>query len=320
MVSYSIRVLNISKQVKKPDVIIGSSVHPFAVMSAWWLARRYKARFIFEVRDLWPQTPVEMGTIKPNSIEARLLYGWEKFMYKKTERIVVLMPNASKYIGNLGINEEKITWIPNGVNLSYFDKNDDDWESDILKTIKKNGNLFKVIYAGAHGPANGLDVVIEAAEILEKEDKDIHFFMVGDGVDKKRLMQKAEEMGMTNITFLGEVEKLQIPMVLKSSDVLLHCLKKLNVFKYGISPNKLNDYMASSKPIIMSANTSNNIIKEANAGLTVEPENPQELAKAIIKIKKMVPEERKKFGENGRKYIEEYYNIKKLADKLESIL
>jgi glycosyltransferase involved in cell wall biosynthesis len=313
--------LGIAKNVNKPDVIIGSSVHPFAVIAAWWLARRYKARFIFEVRDLWPQTPVDMGIMKPNSVMAKFLYIWEKFMYKKAEKIITLLPNAKDYITKLGIDLDKIVCIPNGVNLKNYDNYLENIEvPEIDSFIKKNDKKFKIIYAGAHGPANGLDVVINAAEILEKEDPDVHFLMAGDGVDKNRIIENAKKIKITNITFLDSVKKSQVPIVLKSADLLLHCLKDLNVFKHGISPNKLNDYMASAKPIIMSVKASNDIVEEANAGLTVEPENPKALVEAIIKIKNMTPEERKEMGENGRRYVEKFHSIKVLADKLEAII
>jgi len=318
MLSYSVRILGISKKIEKPDVIIGSSVHPFAVVAAWWLAKIYKARFIFEVRDLWPQTPVDMGILKPNSIMANLLYSWEKFMYRRAEKIIILLPNAKDYITNLGIDSEKIIWIPNGVSLNHFDNyKENDEIPEIYNVFKKNKKKFKIIYAGAHGPANGLDVIIDTAKIIEKKFSDIHFFMVGNGVDKKRLIEKAKKMNINNISFLDVVKKSQVPIILESADLLLHCLRDLDLFKYGISPNKLSDYMASAKPIIMSVNTKEDILKKANAGLTVEAENPKALAEAIIKIKEMNPEERKRLGENGRKYVEKYYNIKLLANKLE---
>jgi len=121
MLSYGFSLLRYNKNFKKPDVIIGSSMHPIAPLAGWWLAKRYRARFIFEVRDLWPQTAVDMGAMKRNGVMARLLYAWEKFMYQKAEKIIVLLPNAGEYITGRGIRPEKIVWIPNGVDLKRFD-------------------------------------------------------------------------------------------------------------------------------------------------------------------------------------------------------
>lgn len=322
MISYGIRVLSVCRGIEKPDVIIGSSVHPFAVLAAWWLARRYKTRFIFEVRDLWPQTAVEMGAIKTTGIPARILYAWEKFMYKKAEKIIVLMPNAKDYIEKCGIDPQKIVWIPNGVDIEQFDKNNRfDLASEAAKAFKKYKNKFKVVYTGAHGPANGLETVIEAAYLLAKKSTNIQFFLIGDGPEKKKLIKKVQEKNIDNITFLDPVPKSQVAGVLYQSDLLLHCLKKLEVLKYGMSPNKIYDYLSSRKPIIMSVQAfKNNIVQEAKAGITVEPENPEALAKGIVKIQEMALEERQKLGANGRAYVEKYHNTRVLANILEKIL
>ena len=321
MISYGVRVISVCRAIEKPDVIIGSSVHPFAVLAAWWLARRYKTRFIFEVRDLWPQTAVEMGAIKTTGIPAKILYAWEKFMYKKAEKIIVLLPNAKEYIVKRGIDPKKIVWIPNGVDLEQFNKNNRlDLSSEAAKAFAKFKDKFKVVYTGAHGSTNGLETIIDAAYLLFKKSANIHFFLIGDGPEKKKLIKNVQEKVIDNITFLDPVPKLQIPRILSQSDLLLHCLKKLDIFKSGISPNKLYDYLASGKPIIMSAEAANNIVQDAKAGITVEPENPEALAKGIVKIQEMAPEERQKLGANGRAYVEKYHNTRALADILEKIL
>lgn len=321
MISYGVRVVSVCRGIEKPDVIIGSSVHPFAVLAAWWLARRYKTRFIFEVRDLWPQTAVEMGVIKATGIPAKILYAWEKFMYKKAEKIIVLLPNAKDYIENLGIDPQKIVWIPNGVDLEQFDKSVYiNPCSEAAKVFEKYKNKFKVVYTGAHGPANGLETVIEAAYFLFKKSVDVHFFLIGDGPEKKKLIKKAQERAVDNITFLDPVPKSQVPAILQQSDLLMFCLRNLDIYKYGISLNKMYDYFASGKPVIMSGDAINNIIQEAKAGITVEPENPEALAKGIVKILQKAPEERQKLGAKGRAYVEKYHNTRVLTDILEKIL
>lgn len=321
MISYGFRVISTCSGIEKPEVIIGSSVHPFAVLAAWWLARRYKARFIFEVRDLWPQTAVEMRTIKAAGIPAKILYAWEKFMYKKAEKVIVLLPNAKEYIEKCGIDPQKIVWIPNGVDLVQFDKNKRlDLSSEVTKAFSKFKDKFKIVYTGAHGPANGLETVIDAAYLLFKKSANIHFFLIGDGSEKKKLIKKAQKKAVDNITFLDPVPKSQVPVILHQSDLLMFCLRDLDIYKYGISINKMYDYFASEKPVIMSGDTVNNIIQEAKACITIEPENPEELAKGIVKIQEMSPEERQKLGANGRAYVEKYHSTKVLGDILEKIL
>ena len=285
MISYGVRVLSVCRGIEKPDVIIGSSVHPFAVLVAWWLARRYKVRFIFEVRDLWPQTAVEMEAIKATGIPAKILYAWEKFMYKKAEKIIVLLPNAKEYIEKRGIDPQKIVWIPNGVDLEEFDKSVHvDLSSKAAKVFEKYKDKFKVVYTGAHGSANGLDTVIDTAYLLFKKSANVHFFLIGDGPEKKKLIKKAQKRAVDNITFLDPVPKYQVPAILQWSDLLMFCLRNLDIYKYGISLNKMYDYFASGKPVIMSGDAIDNIIQEAKAGITVEPENPEALARGILKI------------------------------------
>ena len=321
MFSYLTKILKVAHKFPKPNIIVGSSVHPLAVVAAWWLARRYKARFIFEVRDIWPQTPIDMKIINTNSNTANLLYGWEKFMYQKADKIITLLPNAKEYIINKGIASEKIVWIPNGVNLEQFDNPKQlDSDSTLFQLLRKNKDNYKIIYTGAHGPANGLSVIIDTAKILQKNHDDIQFFLIGNGVEKEKLQHDSKKQNLKNIHFFSSIPKEQIPDLLRYASLLLHCFAPIDVFKYGISPNKIYDYLASSKPIIMSVETTNNIVQDAEAGIVVEPGNPETLAKGILKIKEMSEEERRRLGANGRAYVEKYHNTRVLADILEKIL
>jgi len=321
MLSYGWRVLRCSRGLSKPDAVIGSSMHPFAALAGWWLARRHKARFVFEVRDLWPQTAVDMGAIKESSLPAKLLYGWEKFLYKRAEKIIVLLPYAKEYIVGKGIDPEKIFWLPNGVNLDGFDHPSPlDPRSEVGKAFEEYNDKFKVIYSGAHGQANGLEVIVQAGSIIQDGGLGIHFFFIGDGPEKNNLIQKANEIGLSNVSFLPPVSKAQVPNLLARADLLVHTIKKVDVLRYGMSPNKMYDYLASAKPIVTSIEARNNPVIEANAGIAVEPENPKALAEAIIEIYNMPEKKRKELGMNGRRYIEQYHSTKILAQKLEALL
>ena len=165
-----------------------------------------------------------------------------------------------------------------------------------------------------------MDTVIDTACLLFDKSSNIHFFLIGDGTEKKKLIKKAQERAIDNITFIDPVSKFQVPSILQQSDLLIFCLRNLRIYKYGISLNKMYDYFASRKPVVMSGDASNNIIQEAKAGITVEPENSDALAKGILKIENMTLEERRKLGTNGRAYVEKYYNTRVLADILEKIL
>lgn len=187
MFSYGLGVLGAARDLKGPDAVIGSSLHPVAALAGWWLARRHKARFIFEVRDLWPQTAIGMGAMEGTSLMARLLYAWEKFLCDRAEKIVVLMPGARQYFESRGVDPRKIHWIPNGVDLErYCDMAPLAPSTEGAQAFQKHKDKFKVIYAGAHGSANGLDVAIEAAAMLKERDANIHFIFIGDGPEKRK--------------------------------------------------------------------------------------------------------------------------------------
>ncbi|MDK2897342.1 MAG: hypothetical protein PWP04_1462 [Candidatus Atribacteria bacterium] len=321
MLSYGWRVLRCSRGLTKPDVVIGSSMHPFAALAGWWLARRHKARFIFEVRDLWPQTAVDMGAMKKNSLPVKLLYAWEKFMYHKAEKIIVLLPYAKDYVASRGISSEKVFWLPNGVNLERFDHPVPlEPGSEVAEVFEQYHDKFKVVYTGAHGVPNGLDVIVEAAKLIQEKSENIHFILIGEGTEKSRLKEKAQSFGLMNITFCEPIPKQAVPSVLLAADCLVYSIPAFDIYRFGVSLNKSFDYLASAKPVVMAGNPQNNIVEEAKAGIVVEPENPEALADAIIKIYELPEEKRIELGKNGRRYVEQFYNIKTLAENLESLL
>jgi glycosyltransferase involved in cell wall biosynthesis len=319
MISYMWRVYwlgkkisRINKEIKKPNIIIGSSVHLLAVLSAYWLSKKYKAKFMMEVRDLWPQTLVDMGKFEEGNPLIKILRFLEKFLYQKAQKIIILFPFGTEYITPLGVNKEKIVWISNGVNISNF---------RIINKKKNNNNSFKIMYIGAHGLANALGVILDAAHIIQdKEYEKIRFVLVGDGNEKKKLIEYKEKLKLKNIEFCESVAKGKIYDTLNEADVLIFNLRKVEVFKYGISPNKLSDYMAAGKPIIFSVNAVNNPIEDAECGISVPSENPEKMAEAIIRLYKMTPEERGIMGKRGREYVEKYHSIPVLVDKLEKVI
>lgn len=314
MLSYSFRAYKIGKSLdfERPDIIIGSSVHLFAVFTAYLLSKRYKVPFIMEVRDLWPQTLIDFGVSKwhPFVIILGIL---ERFLYEKATKIITLLPKAHEYIEHLGIPKEKIVWIPNGVNIERFNKIKD-------LEFNKNKKFFLVGYVGAIGKANNLDIAIKSAEILKDKLPNIKFIFVGDGPEKERLINIVKNRKLDNVAFMDTIPKNSIFNIIQKIDILLFNLSNSPVFKYGISSNKLFDYLASGKPIIFSSNSINNPVEEAKAGITVSPDDPEELANAIIKLYTMPEEERRKMGENGREYVKKYHSIPVLVDKLEEVI
>ncbi len=308
MLSYTRKALKIipTLDLSKPDIIIGSSVHLFAVYAAYKLSRKYKIPFVMEVRDLWPQTLIDMGISKrhPFIIILGIL---ERFLYRKADKIISNLPYAYEYISDYA-PPQKFEWISNGVdlrNISYKEKSE--------------SSPFVVSYTGAMGVANNLGVLVEAADKL-KEDKNIIFRIIGDGVEKQKLKEMVQAKGLENITIEDPVAKSQIPDILAVSDILYFNLKDSPVFRYGISSNKLFDYMAAGRVVIFSTNAANNPIKEANGGFTIAPDEVDELVATIKQIISMTHEQRTQMGRRNREYCEKFYSTKVLVDKLEKVL
>jgi len=306
------RLPKLSTEIEKPDVIIGSSVHLLAVLAAYWVAKYYRARFIMEVRDLWPQTIIDMGKMSERNPVIKALQFLERFLYRKANRIITLLPLAHEYITSCGIPREKIVWIPNGVDLSRFEGVESPGSSD---------HEFKVMYLGAHGENDALDVLIQAAKIVQDRGfSDIGFVLVGDGPEKARLIELTKELGLSNVEFRDPVQKTQVPRILGEANAMVLLLYDLSLYRYGISANKVFDYLAAGKPLILSGDPVNNPVEEAGCGLTVPPRNPQALADAIIKLSKTPSEKREAMGRRGREYVEKYHAIPVLAEKLEKML
>lgn len=315
MLAYTWAVLQRSTTAKlpRPDVVIGSSVHPFAAVAGALLARRYKVPFIFEVRDLWPQTLVDMGRLQEDSFMTWALRKLELWLYRRAARTVVLLPRAWEYITPLGIPKERVVWIPNGVDLSLFPR------STVADTAKDH---FTLMYFGAHGQANGLDNVLHAMKHVQEQSngRNIHLRMIGDGPLKPSLVAQASEMGLTNVSFEPPVAKTQIPALANQADAFVFNLIDAPVFKYGISSNKLFDFMAAERPVVFSCDSTNNPINDAQSGLTVEPGQPQKLANAISEIAASPLTERQRMGRAGREYVEQNHGFEQLAGRLAAVL
>ncbi|MDI9636801.1 glycosyltransferase family 4 protein [Kamptonema cortianum] len=295
------------QEVPHPDVILGSSPHLFAPFQAQKLARRLRVPFVLEIRDVWPQTLVDLGNFSESSLPIRVLAWMERRLYRSADHIVSLLPGAPDHCVSLGAKRERTTWIPNGVDLSLIPS-----ESPL-----PTNEQFTITFAGAHGLANGLDTVLDAARLVESEK--ILFRLIGDGPEKNRLVQRKEDEGIKNVEFLDAVPKSRIYSWLSQSDAFVMLLKASDVFRWGVSPNKLFDYMASQRPVIFAVNSSNSPVEEAQCGIRIEPDNPDALAKAARQLKDLSPNERLEMGQRGRDYVVNNHGFEGLTDRLENV-
>jgi len=294
--------------LRPPDTIVGSSVHLFAVYGAYRLSQKYRTPFVMEVRDIWPQTLIDLGISKYHPFV--LLLGWlEPFLYRKADAIITLLPKADQHIKAFGIEAQKIHWISNGVDLTPFEKRSPSHHLDPSK--------FNLLYTGTIGLANNLEPLIKAARHL-KESPTLHITLVGNGPKLEILKQQAADLD--NITFLPPVPKTEIPALLLEADAFFLALKDIPLYRFGMSMNKLFDYMAAAKPIIFATNIEENPVVIAQAGIQTSPDNVDDIVKAIRTLYNATKETQKTMGDNGLRYVSQHFSIPVIATQFESAL
>ncbi len=301
----------------KPDVVIASSTYPSDNYVAKKIAKLSGASYIYEVHDLWPLSPMELGGMSKFHPFIIAMQHAENFAYKNADAVVSMLPKTQEHMKTHGFDLKKWYYIPNGVIL-------DEWENkkslntqtkEEINNIKQRYNTV-IGYTGTFGVANALESFILSAEI----SKNIGFIIIGKGPEKDNLIKLTKENNIDNVFILGVINKQEIPELLNLFDFLYIGLQYKSLFRFGISPNKLIDYMMAGKPIIQAINAGNDIVKEANAGISIEPENPQAIADAILKLQNTPKKDLEMMGKNGRNFVLKHHNYKILAKKFIDII
>ncbi|MEU6687234.1 glycosyltransferase family 4 protein [Streptomyces sp. NPDC046832] len=327
MATYAARAASTQRGLDRPDVIVGSSVHLAAVLAAWLAARGRRARFVMEVRDLWPQTLIDMGTLRAKGLPARVLRLVESFCCRRASALICLLPGAAGYLEGRGVPANKIHYVPNGIadfprpaQPGQPDAPDvadpGDQAADLIDRIRrmrKDGCLVAG-YVGSHGPANGVATIVAAAAHLRAAGHArVAVVMVGDGPEKAACQRLAHQHGLDNVLFWPPVPKQAVPAVLAELDVTLFCLRDVAVFKYGLSSNKLFDYLASGKPVLFASNAPGGPVRESGGGVCVPAESPADMAGALARLALMSQTERERMGERGRRWVYRHHGMTALA-------
>ncbi|MEO7665071.1 MAG: glycosyltransferase family 4 protein [Candidatus Limnocylindrales bacterium] len=320
MLSYLAVVMLVATRARpRPDVIIGSTVHPFAALAAWVLARRFRAKFFFEIRDLWPQSLIDMGAWSAGNPAVRLLQSLEAFLVARADGVISLLPGIEPYLAAHNEQPRTLAYVPNGVRLGQ-PEDTQRLPAAAASVLDRFGDVFVVGYTGAHGVNNGLDAVLEAAARLEEEGAGVAFILVGDGPEKARLENEARRLGLERIEFLDPVPKAVIPSLLRRFDAGLMTVLPLPVHQYGVSFNKVFDYMASGLPIVFACATPFDPVAEARAGLSVTPGDAGQLAGAILELAGATASSREAMGRRGQAYVASHHDIARLAERLDALL
>jgi glycosyltransferase involved in cell wall biosynthesis len=313
-VSYMIAVILAAPFIRSADVVISTSPQFFNGLAGYFVSRIKRARWILEIRDLWPESILAVGAIRNKAI-IRFLEYLEIFAYRKADRIVPVTDAFRLYMIGKGIDPGKIEVIKNGVDLGFYQVRSKD--AGLLHELSIEGK-FVASYFGTHGMAHHLETVLEAAELLSNRD-DIVFLLVGEGAERMRLQGMLATMKLTNVIMLGQHAKDRMPDLWSISDASLVLLKKSDLFKTVI-PSKIFESMAMQKPVILGVEgESQELLAAANTGLVIQPENSRELASAVRKLADN--QELCRFmGNNGRDYVARNFDRKILARRYSTLI
>ncbi len=301
-----------------PDLVIASSTYTWDNWPAAYYARKHGARYVYELHDVWPLTPMELGGMSPRHPFIWTLQKAEDFACRKADKVVSLLPAALRHLAEHGMTPDRFSYIPNGiVKEEWLDSQEVPEEHEkAIQALRQSGNRL-VGYVGGHGLSNALEVLVAAGADVEM--KNVFIVCVGNGSEKERYMEKALAM-KSRVLFLPPVPKRSIPKLLELFDMLFIGWAQSPLYRFGISPNKLFEYMMSGIPIVHAVDAANDPVKESGCGLSVPPQDVDALCAGIRHLADLSSADRCIMGERGRRYVETYHRVDVLAAQfLESV-
>lgn len=286
-----------------PDVVIASSTYPMDIWVARRVAHRAGARLVYEVHDLWPLSPLELSGMSRWHPFALLCQWAEDTAYRDADVVVSMLPKVHAHMASRGLDLRKLHIVPNGITL-------DEWQDDpeplapgprgAIEVARAAGATI-VGYAGSHGLPNALDTLLDAAALLR--DEPFHFVLVGDGHERPRLLERVRAEGLEQVSMLPPIPKAQIPAFLGAIDIAYIGWQRVPIYRFGIAPNKLMDYMMAGCVVLHSVEAGNDPVAEAGCGLTVPPESPQAVADGLRRLAAVPADERQAMGQRGREHV-----------------
>jgi glycosyltransferase involved in cell wall biosynthesis len=331
-----------------PDVVIASSTYPMDV----WVARKVarlanklrpspsgtpaipqgdpaafgsgpaggRTKLVYEVHDLWPLSPIELSGMSPWHPFALLCQKAENDAYRDADRVVSMLPKVQQHMAAHGLDLSKLHIVPNGITLEEWDESQaPGLRSDIAAHIASQRASGKLVvgYAGSHGLPNALDVLLDAAKLLQAQggadQPPLHIVMVGGGHEKARLAARVRAEGIAEVAMFDAIPKAQIPALLAAFDIAYIGWQRTPIYRFGIAPNKLMDYMMARRPVLHSVAAGTAPVAAAGAGLTVPPEDAQAVARGLRQLAALSPEERAAMGERGRAFVLAHHTYPVLA-------
>lgn len=302
----------------RPDIVIASSTYPMDI----WVAHRIvklarqqglDCRLVFEVHDLWPLSPIELGGMSSAHPFIRLCQTAENYAYRHADVVVSMLPKVAGHMQDHGLDLRKLHIVPNGITLDEWQGNPPPLREDVAQHMRacKQAGLQLVGYAGSHGTPNALDVMLQAAALLR--DAPLAFVLVGDGHEKAALQAQAQQLGLQNVAFFDPIPKAQIPSFLAVTDIAYIGWQRVSIYRFGIAPNKLMDYMMARCVVLHSVEAGNDPVAEAGCGITVPPADPAAIADGLRQLAALDAGARARMGDAGRQFVLEHHTYPVLA-------
>lgn len=290
-------------RIKNVDIVWGTSPPIFQSLTAFVVARIKGARYLLEIRDLWPDFAVAVGVLK-NKFLISLSQWLENFLYRHADQVIVNSPGYIQHVENRGAR--RVSLIPNGADESFFSS---DGSLELRRSFAWQ-DKFVILYAGAHGMSNDLRTVLRAAKLLESQDN-ILFAFLGDGKEKQHLIDESIALDLHNVQFLNPVPKTEIAAYFQAANACLAILKPIEMYKTTY-PNKVFDYMAAGKPIVLAIDgVIRKVVEKAQCGLFCQPGNPEAIANVVTQLNAMTESKREALGARGRHYLQKHFDRKK---------
>ena len=297
----------------KPDVVIASSTYPMDIWVARRIAKRAGARLVFEVHDLWPLSPIELSGMSRHHPFIMLCQAAEDAAYRHADVVVSMLPKVHGHMASRGLDLRKLHIVPNGISLDEWQGEPVPLRNDVAQALAAAHAAGRTVvgYAGSMGLPNALDTLLDAAALLRTAP--LQIVLVGSGHEQARLAQRVADEGLDHVRFLPPIPKAQIPSFLAAIDIAFIGWQRVPIYRFGIAPNKLMDYMMAGCAVLHAVEAGNDPVAEAGAGLTVAPESPEAVADGLQRLAALDAADRHAMGDRGRAFVLAHHTYPVLA-------
>jgi glycosyltransferase involved in cell wall biosynthesis len=289
--------------VFKPDVVIASSTYPMDIWVARRIAKLAATKLVYEVHDLWPLSPIELSGMSSWHPFALICQSAEDAAYRDADLVVSMLPKVQAHMQSRGLDLKKLVIVPNGIDPDEWQRPPEPLRADVAAALAaaREAKAVVVGYAGSMGLPNALDVLLDAAKLLRGSP--IRIVMVGDGHERARLAQRVADENIDKVTLLPPIPKAQIPSFLAGIDIAFIGWLRSPIYRFGIAPNKLMDYMMAGCVVLHSVEAGNDAVSEAGCGRTVAPESAEAVAQGLLQLAEMPESRRRAMGRRGRDFV-----------------